>query len=481
MSTLTAVPIAPMTLDRFREVLDEPEYTAFLDLADRARGLLEGRAVWCVSSTAQGGGVAEMLRGLLAYTRGAGVDTRWMVMQGTPPFFDITKRLHNRLHGAGGDGGPLGLAERTVYEATCADAAAELAALTRPEDVVILHDPQTAGLAPALRDAGVDALVWRVHVGVDDPSDVVRAAWDFLRPYVIAAQVYVFSRERFVWDGLDEARVMVIPPSIDVFSAKNQPLDPKAVDAILSVSGLIPGADHATATFLRADGTPGRVDRQATIVEQQPLQPHDNLVAQVSRWDRLKDPVGVLNGFVHHAGECCDAHLVLAGPASDRVSDDPEGPIVLEEVVAAWRALPAVARGRVHLASLPMEDAEENAAIVNALQRRADVVVQKSLAEGFGLTAAEALWKSRPLIVSGVGGLQDQVIDEVTGIIVDPTDETAFGHEICRLLSDRSLAQRLGAAGRARVGERFLQPRHLAQWVDVVERLSSPALSRTAR
>ena len=473
MTVLEPVTIAPMSIERFRPVLDDAQYRDLEALAERARSLLAGRVVWCVNSTARGGGVAEMLRGLLAYTRGAGVDTRWVVMRGNERFFAITKRLHNRLHGAPGDGGPLGDEERAEYEAVCAAAAAELVTIAARDDVVILHDPQTAGIAPHLRRAGIDAVVWRSHIGVDEPNDLVRDAWDFLRSYVDAAAALVFSRERFVWDGLRPDPIVVIPPSIDVFSPKNQLLSEENVDAILAVAGLVADGDHHEATFVREDGSPGRVDRRVKIVEEQPLELSDRFVVQVSRWDRLKDPCGVVTGFVEHASRCCDAHLVLVGPATDRVADDPEGAAVLDEVVAAWHSLPVEARRRVHLATVPMDDPEENAAIVNALQSRADVVVQKSLAEGFGLTAAEAMWKARPVVVSAAGGLQDQVIDEVTGLVVDPTDLAAFGHAVCRLLDDRALADRLGAAARERVREHFLEPRHLGQWVNVVELLTS--------
>jgi trehalose synthase len=469
------VPVAPVSLERFRQVLDDGEYEALMALAARARGLLEGRVVWCVNSTARGGGVAEMLRSLLAFTRGAGVDTRWIVERGNTQFFAVTKRLHNRLHNAVGDGGPLRAAEREVYEATCLAAATELVELVDPHDVVLLHDPQTAGMAPHVRAAGIDALVWRSHVGVDQPTDLAREAWDFLRPYVAAAAATVFSREQFVWEGLGERPVVIIPPSIDVFSAKNQPLRPEAVDAILRVAGVLHGGAgaHEDATFVREDGTPGRVDRHATLHADEPIDPSDRLVVQVSRWDRLKDPVGVLVGFAAHVGARGDARLLLVGPASERVADDPEGLEVLQEVIAAREALPAATRRRTHLVSLPMEDVEENAAMVNALQSRADVVVQKSLAEGFGLTAAEAMWKGRPVVASRVGGLQDQVVHESTGLLVEPTDLDEFGRAVVRLIDDRDLAVRLGTAAQQRVREQFIAPRHLGQWVELIARLGS--------
>lgn len=470
-SVITDVPISPLPIERFQSVLDDDAYRALLALRDEAPVLLRGRAVWCVNSTAYGGGVAEMLRSLLAYTRGAGVDTRWAVISGSPEFFAITKRIHNRLHGSPGDGGPLGDAERAIYDAELAEAGVELARRVQPGDVVILHDPQTAGLAASMHAAGA-RVVWRSHVGVDTPDDAVRETWDFLRPELADVDAFVFSQEHFVWSGLEDRPVTIIAPSIDVFSAKNQDLGPDTVRAILAASGLCPDGTAADAVFVREDGTPGRVERRARVVEEQPLRPGDRVVAQVSRWDRLKDPLGVLNGFVAHAGECCDAHLVLAGPAMQAVSDDPEGTDTLAEVAAAWSELPTAVRRRIHLACLDMTDAEENAAVVNALQTRADVVVQKSLAEGFGLTVTEAMWKGRPIVASGVGGIQEQVVDGVDGLLLDdPTDLAAFGHAVCRLLGDPELAARLGAAARERVRERFLEPRHLDQWVGVLRAL----------
>jgi trehalose synthase len=195
-------------------------------------------------------------------------------------------------------------------------------------------------------------------------------------------------------------------------------------------------------------------------------------VLQVSRWDRLKDHVGVLRGFAEHVAPQGDAHLVLAGPATEAVADDPEGAEALAEVEAAYRALPDDVRWRVHLARLPMADREENAAMVNALQRGAQIVVQKSLAEGFGLTVAEGMWKGRPMVASAVGGIQDQVVDGETGYLVaDPHDLPAFGGAVRRLLADPAHAERMGRAGRQRVIDHFLETRHLRQWVDLIEAL----------
>jgi trehalose synthase len=197
------------------------------------------------------------------------------------------------------------------------------------------------------------------------------------------------------------------------------------------------------------------------------------LVTQVSRWDRLKDPLGVMEGFVQHVAPFTDAHLMIAGPAVDAVSDDPEGAEALAEVRSAWASLPAATRDRVHLACLPMSDAEENAAIVNALQRASTVVVQKSLAEGFGLTVAEAMWKGRPVVASAVGGIQDQMQDGVSGVLVpDPADLAQFGAAIRSLLDDPVRAASLGVAAHKRVRDQFLSARHLIQYVQLFQRLT---------
>ena len=459
-----------MDAHRFESVISAPEYAALLDLIGRAASTLRGRVVWNVNSTAGGGGVAELLRPLLGYSRGSGVDARWIVISCDAAFFAITKRLHNLLHGADGDGGRLGAPERSCYERALAANAAELTQLVGPRDIVILHDPQTAGLVPAVLRAGA-TVIWRCHVGVDHESPPVRRAWDFLRPYLRDADAFVFSRSAFIWSGLAEEKTAVIQPSIDAFSPKNADQHPDQSLAILARAGVTAAGAGADPTFVRSDGTPGRVDRRAEMLELTPLNPEQRLVAQISRWDRLKDPIGVLSGFARHVAPNCDAHLILAGPATESVSDDPEGAAVFASVREAWYGLPADLRRRVHLASLPMVDAEENAAIVNALQRHADVVVQKSLAEGFGLTVAEAMWKRRAVVASRVGGIQDQIVDGESGtLIADPGDLAEFARALMELLGDPARAAQMGLAARERVREHFLAPHHLALYFELIER-----------
>jgi len=467
---LDEVTVTSLDPELLRSVLTPDALAAFEHTLSRGRELLEARTLWNVNSTAYGGGVAEMLRSLIGYTRGGGSDARWMVITGDGEFFRITKRLHNRLHGHEGDGGPLGEAERAAYERTCTANAELMAERIRPADVVLLHDPQTAGMIPRLLETGVP-VIWRSHVGIDPPNDLAREAWRFLIPYVERAHAYVFSYPLYFWEGLDRAKLRVIPPSIDAFSPKNHAMAFTSVTAVLRAAGLAADRQHhySRAVFERLDGTVGPVESKARLVEERQLWLGVPLLAQVSRWDRLKDPLGVLAAFAEHVHSEDEPHLVLAGPDATAVADDPEGQEVFAEVEAAWSELPRRIRRRVHLALLPMADADENAVIVNALQRRADVVAQKSLAEGFGLTVAEAMWKGRPVVASAVGGIREQIEDGRTGFLVNPDDLRTFGERVSELLNDPHRAERMGAAAQTRVRDLFLGPRHLGQYVELLE------------
>ena len=192
----------------------------------------------------------------------------------------------------------------------------------------------------------------------------------------------------------------------------------------------------------------------------------------MSRWDSLKDPIGVIEGFAEHVAPHTDAHLIYAGPDVSAVADDPEGAEVYAYARTRWEALPAHARERIHLALLPMEDFEENAVIVNALQRGADVVVQKSLAEGFGLTVAEAMWKRRAVVASRIGGIQDQIEHGVSGLLLDdPADLEAYGAAVLDLLASPERAAAMGDAAHERVRDRFLGTHSLLDYLALFERL----------
>jgi trehalose synthase len=470
---LREVEVQALDAARLEPLIGPDRLARYEAIAEATQTRLAGRAVLNVNSTATGGGVAEMLQTLLAYGRGAGLDVRWLVIQGDPAFFAITKRIHNGLYGSPGDGAALGEAERRHYERVSRRNAEELLALVRPGDVVLVHDPQPAGITAALRRAGA-RIIWRCHVGIDEPNEWSERAWAFLRPYLDEVDAFVFSRRAFAPSWAAPERTHVIPPSIDPFSAKNEPISRRNVRLALAYVGLLGGDGSVPAVpFTRRDGSPGRINRRVDVLQTGPPPPPEApLVVQVSRWDRMKDMPGVMTGFATHVDPALGAHLLLSGPAVTGVADDPEAAEVLDQCIALWRDLPHALRSRVHLACTPMADPDEAASIVNALQRHASVVVQKSLAEGFGLTVAEAMWKGRPIVASAVGGIVDQIVSGVHGLLVeDPRDLRVFGSAVETLLRDRTEADRLAENARRRAGAEFLGDRHLEQYGRLLEQL----------
>ncbi len=376
---------------------------------------LRGHRVVMVNSTATGGGVAEILHRMVPLLEELGVPTTWEVMPGDARFYEITKTIHNALHGAPGT---LDDEERAYFVETNRRAAAQLAL---DGDLVIIHDPQPVGLAQ-LRRARGQRWLWRCHI---DLSRANREVLDFIVPRVEQYDAAVFSHVAFVPPLTTPG--FLAPPSIDPLSDKNRELSEAEIDALLAPFGL-------------PAETP--------------------LVTQVSRFDRLKDPVGVIDAFLM-ARRRERAHLVLAGGTAD---DDPEGAAVLAE--ARERAS---GRRDITLLSLP-PDAHK---IINALQRRSSVVLQKSLREGFALTVSEALWKRRAVVASAVGGIPLQVLHERTGLLVRSVEGCAL--QIVRLLRDGALRRRLGREGREHVRDNFLHPREVRDYLAIFAHLLQEA------
>lgn len=476
MVNLQEVNIRRASFDQLRPAIGDIDVDRVMSRAGEVGAALTGRTIFNINSTATGGGVAEMMQGLLCYVRGAEIDTRWLVIEGDPEFFAITKRIHNGVHGTAGDGGDLGDREHEHYSSVSEDNAHELLALVNPDDIVVLHDPQTAGLVEALKGVGA-IVVWRCHIGGDNSDPLVGRSWSFLRRYLESADAFVFTRAEYVPSWINSERVTIIPPSIDPLSSKNNELTDHQVRGILAHTGLVRARrSDREPTFVRSDGSHGRVNRMADIIQTGPAPDFSvPIVAQVSRWDHLKDMSGVMRGFSSQVKGSGDPHLMLVGPVVTRVADDPEGGKVLTQCIEEWRELPHFDRSRVTLACLPMVDVEENAAIVNAIQRHAKVVVQKSLAEGFGLTVTEAMWKAKPVVASAVGGITDQIDDGTNGVLIkDPGSEEEFGSAVMRVLNDDHLAKDLGENARERVRERYLGTRHLIQYADLILKLVNP-------
>ncbi|HWC83428.1 MAG TPA: glycosyltransferase [Pseudonocardiaceae bacterium] len=466
------VPVEPVTLAPYRQVFGAERTSALFAAADRVRERLGGRTVWHINSTDAGGGVAELLSSLVPLARAIGMDTRWLAIDGDAEFFEVAKRLCTRLYGAPGDAGRLGPAELARFREVNADNAAGLGDWIAPGDLVIVHDAQPAGLVDAARSLGA-TVVWWGHVGRDEPNEHTRDGWAFLRPFVEAADATVFLSAGLVPDWAPHP--MVINPSIDPCAAKNLALDADQVTTVLGGIGVLDAADGFPVTTKSPLGGPVRIHRPAAVVRDgPPPAPDVPMVVQVSRWDELKDMAGVLDAFV--ATRDPTAHLTLAGAEVDGVCDDPQATRMFEQCHRRWAELPADLRRRCQLVCLPMADLRENAIMVNALQRHAAVVVQKSLAEGFGLTATEAMWKSRPVLASAVGGLCDQVVDGDSGLLIDdPHDIDATARALRRLLSDRTFAAKLGGNAHRRVAGNFLSDRHLLDWARLFEHATEVA------
>jgi trehalose synthase len=405
------VDTGPAGVEWLRQMGEAAGSDAFGQLESLARAL-RGRRVEMINSTASGGGVAEILHRLVRLLNGLGVDTRWHVLPGDDRFYRITKGIHNALHGARAE---ITDDDWSHFNAINAAATSEV---DFTGDLILVHDPQPVALVNYLRKPG-QAWVWRCHI---DLSAADPRVWERLAPHVAKYDAAIFSHAAFV-PKLDIPSYLV-PPSIDPLSDKNREL-----------------GDDEERELLAPFDLPSRVP----------------LVTQVSRFDRLKDPLGVLEAFDLVRREE-PAHLVLAGGTA---VDDPEGMEVLAEVRER-----AGSRKDVTLLDLP-PDAHR---VINALQRRSAVVVQKSLREGFALTVAEALWKRRAVVAGAVGGIPLQVLHERTGLLVRSVPGCAY--QITRLLRSPDLRRRLAVAGREHVRRHFLLPREAVEYLAVFASLA---------
>jgi trehalose synthase len=368
-------------------------------------GLLQGRRLQHVNSTAVGGGVAEILTRMVPLMQELGVDTAWDVITGDQEFFAVTKAFHNALHGSPELVSPAMLDH---YRDIIDD---NLRRMTFTGDVIWIHDPQPAGLVQRRSEIG-GKWVWRCHIDVSTPSSGV---WEFLQPYVEQFDATVFSMPAF-------ARQLRVPqylvaPSIDPLSDKNKDLAPDEIERAVTKYGIDPGRP---------------------------------ILTQISRFDRLKDPLGEIAAYriVRRRHDC---QLVLAGGGA---ADDPEGQAVLDEVLAAADGDPDI-----HVLLLPAF----SDLVINALVRASTVVIQKSIKEGFGLTVTEAMWKGKPVIGGAVGGIKQQVLDGITGFLVHSPEGAAY--RAVQLLLDEGLRRRMGENGRLHAKQNFLITRHIKDYL----------------
>jgi trehalose synthase len=409
---LQHVDVGERSLKAYQGVAPQSILNELVELAERVRGA----RVLQLNATPYGGGVSELLRSIVPLMNDLGLVTDWKIIGGEEAFFDATKQMHNALQGD-----PSGLTETqtAVYLEHAERNAREMA--DEAYDVVVVHDPQPAALL-SFRDKGDTRWIWRCHIDTSEPNP---DTWRFLREHLAGYDAAVFTMDAFVPPDFPLAQVSVIPPAIDPLSAKNLSLPDTLVRELLAWIGIA-------------------LDRP--------------LVTQVSRFDPWKDPLGVIEAYRMAREEVDNLQLALVGSMA---LDDPEGWDVYREIQDHAENDPLI-----HLfTNLNGVGNTE----VNAFQRHSDVVVQKSIREGFGLVVSEAMWKGTPVVAGRAGGIPLQMADGVGGILVDSVEECAAG--ITRLLTTPDEAARLGNAGRERVRERFLLPRLLLDEIRLVAEL----------
>ena len=409
-------PAPPPHLDDYLSIIGQAQVDALRFLARE----LKGKTIKMVNSTAVGGGVAEMLNRLVPLLSELEVPTHWEVITGGNDFFEVTKAFHNALHGSDYE------LTKNAQEIFLMYNEQNLQRMQFGEDLVVIHDPQPAALVRA-KEKGAAKWVWRCHIDLSNPHPQV---WEFLRPFIERYDAAIFSSQSF-------ARQLPIPqylfyPCIDPLSEKNKDLDDSFVQKVCDEFG---------------------IDRSRPIV------------TQVSRFDRLKDPVGVVQAY-KLAKKYVDCQLVLAGGGA---SDDPEGAVVLQEVKDAAGNDPDII-----ILDLPPWCALE----INAIQRASTLIIQKSLREGFGLTVTEALWKGKPTIAGAVGGIPNQIIHKLTGVLVHSVEGCAF--QIRYLLTHPEFARRIGGSGREHVKENFLMTTNVKRWLLLFRILAGSRLASIA-
>ena len=377
----------------------------------RKAASLRGKRVLHVNSTYQSGGVAEMILSLVPLMNNVGIDTRWNILNGDGEFFAITKNFHNALQG---QAVAFSDEEKDLYLQTNEAFSGQMAI---DHDLVVIHDPQPLPLIRFYRKT--QPWVWRCHVDLSNPDP---ALWEFLKGFVLDYDRMVISHEHYRRRGMPMEQ-WICRPAIDPLSEKNRDL-----------------SEAETAALLAKYGVP--TDKP--------------LVTQISRFDKWKDPLGVVEVF-SEVKRHVDCRLVLCGSMAP---DDPEGWAIYRQVEDAAR--PLIDAGDVILITA------EDHLLVNALQRASAVILQKSLREGFGLTVTEGLWKGRPVIASRVGGIPLQIEDGVTGFLLDPTDTEGFAWRVRQVLENPDLGERLGRAGKEHVRQHFLITRLLSDYLDML-------------
>lgn len=455
--------------------------------ARKAVPRLAGRTIWIVSSTRQGGGVAEGLPRIVSLMRQLGLSVEWAIIHSPDPaFFPLTKRIHNQLHGIGRHG--LGRSDRELYDTVSDQLADALANDISSQDILIVHDPQPLGTgARVKRKRGVPA-IWRCHIGFDGTTPASEEAWAFLSADTSAYDRSVFTLQDYVPPFLTESAT-IMPPGIDPLTHKNRELSVPKTSGILVDAALAASMHPTLAPPFAAQALRLQVDgsfKPAVFPEDLGLL-FRPVLTQISRWDRLKGFGPLLDAFVllkehkpaqtrsdRHQLYIDHARLVFAGPDPAGVQDDPEAEETLAELCSRWCGLPPQMQHEIAILKLPLGSVKENALMVNALQRCSTIVAQNSIREGFGLTVAEAMWKALPVMGGAAAGIRAQVIDGITGRLVHhPENPEAIASTLDAMFMDDKEREVWGRNARDRVSREFLIFGEVRRWLQLLAEVES--------
>ena len=473
-NTLREVKIShKLGLDLYRNLEGvNGDYEAVMQLGPRIGSELGTRRVWMLGLSEFGTSASELIPSLCRLLSDAEVDCRWMVLDSDERrFYETAQALSEMLQGLKVEGPSLE-ERRPIYDGVLEEVADAIQKYVDPRDILMVHGSALAGIARFLPDSYYNRLVWCSYTGTAEENEPLAEAWEFLRPYLRPYGRCLFPERRFIPPFLRD-RAGVITPGIDPLNHKNRTMRPYKLAGILRSAGLI---ERPNIPEWAAFESPVRVLRENSWKKEPILSLlHRPLVVQVSRFERMKGFVELLDGF-HHllktypervphlkvdderlTSELEGVELVLAGPDPDDLPYNATGKALLKELSERHSALPPEVAKRVHVLRLPMRNRKENALIINALQRLATVVVQNSLQHGFGLTVTEALWKGAPVVASGVGGIGHQVRSGIDGTLIDdPRDPESVATGILEVLADPRAADAHARSGHKRVSENFL-------------------------
>lgn len=447
---------------------------------------LKGCTIWMINSTATGGGVAEMLPSQMRIMRFLGIQIEWMVIEARDQsFFNLTKRIHNAIHGSGN--GIFTDEDRAIFEQVNTQNADRAVAAIQDGDLVVIHDPQPMPLAAMIAKKRNVKMIWRCHIGLEEQNETTKGVWSFLSGYFESYDHFVFSLPSYVPEELKK-KTTIIPPAIDPLSHKNRTLHLDKCISILLQSGIINGREPLLYGFyghqarrVMPDGTFNTVNHDSNLdLIYRPT------VTEISRWDRLKGFKELMDAFIMMKREneaspdsssvpykrIKYTRLILGGPDPAFVSDDPEGEEVLNELIEQYRSIDPELQADIAILLLPLDNPKENALIVNALQRFSNIIVQNSIQEGFGLTATEAMWKQRAVLVSGAAGLRFQVQHDINGKInEDPTDIPSLANMLKTMLNSPKERDKWGFNGQIRVIENFTLFSQITSWLSLLAKV----------